>query len=677
MKNMKLRNKLTLGVFITVAFGMLLLYFTANTTIKNMIQDSENTNHNNVLSAQASLINQYVNEQENLLEQYSHEPIFVDLLKDPENPELLAAAQKYTEDYYSTLPNWEGIYIGEWATTHCLVHSDKQYVGAIFRKDPNAVKALQDAMLANNGLYDTGIIISPASQTLILSMYCPVYDGGSIVGYVGGGTYVEDLESALNELRSDEDTSTYFMVNTETNHYIFADDSSLIATEIEDEMLLEIMEKVKAGEESGELSFTNDAGKQIANFRAIPEHNWVIISYDSQKNIFGSANRTMRVLAIICIAFVVVICTLCFILITINTKPLKYIEEAIIRLSNLRIEKSAKLKPWTGKRSEIGKIATALDLLHDSLSDIVNTLSTCSSSLSDSSVAMQNSSKILNTCVTENTEAASAYAEHAESINNAVSHVESQISEITNVVADVENRIKEGNNYSNELLVKVQKMQELTNSTMAATSEQIAENQKSIEESIQKLQTLMRIDEMAQRILEITEQTDLLSLNASIEAARAGEAGRGFAVVAGEIGNLAKSSSETATQIQQLCNETRNNIVEVQNCFDQIIAFLQNDVQHQFEDFAKSTEDYYSSVTDLRNIISEMSDSSETFATIVKHIDMQIRQVSDVPGDKTVDSSIVIDKANQTAETTADMIAMVNQNKENANAIKEIVEKFS
>ena len=56
---------------------------------------------------------------------------------------------------------------------------------------------------------------------------------------------------------------------------------------------------------------------------------------------------------------------------------------------------------------------------------------------------------------------------------------------------------------------------------------------------------------------------------------------------------------------------------------------------------------------------------------------MQIRQVSDVPGDKTVDSSVVIDKANQTAETTADMIAMVNQNKENANAIKEIVEKFS
>ena len=99
MKNMKLRNKLTLGVFITVALGMLLLYFTANTTIKNMIQDSENTNHNNVLSAQASLINQYVNEQENLLEQYSHEPVFVDLLKDPENPELLAAAQKYTEDY--------------------------------------------------------------------------------------------------------------------------------------------------------------------------------------------------------------------------------------------------------------------------------------------------------------------------------------------------------------------------------------------------------------------------------------------------------------------------------------------------------------------------------------------------------------------------------------------------
>lgn len=87
-------------------------------------------------------------------------------------------------------------------------------------------------------------------------------------------------------------------------------------------------------------------------------------------------------------------------------------------------------------------------------------------------------------------------------------------------------------------------MQTLANNSMVNTNTQIAENQKAIENAMEELQSLMRIDEMASQILDITSQTNLLSLNASIEAARVGEAGKGFAVVAGEIGNLASNSSK-------------------------------------------------------------------------------------------------------------------------------------
>ncbi len=677
MKNWKMSRKLTIGIMLIVILCMSLLYIVANKTLSGLIEQSEHKHMENMLTAQVGMIEEYVTRQEESLIAYSKTPAVRELLKDVNNKEKSDYVQEYTNNYYNGLDNWEGLYIGEW-NTHVITHTTPGVAGMILREG-DSLKELQKAMISRNGLYDAGIIVSPASGKLILSMYCPVFDtdGTTILGYVGGGPLVEKLKEILDKMQNKEDTAKYYMINVQTGMYIFAEDETLIATKIQDDMLLDIISQIKAGTTIGEARAKNEQGIQIANFQYIDKQEWAVVSFDNENNIYSTANKNMAILGQICILFVLIISVLAFIMISFSIKPLRYIEESIIEFSHLKLQKNEKMQSWVGKKSEVGKIATAMDSLYTAMTDIVNTLASCSASLNDMAEKMQDSSNLLIACVSDNSEATAAFAQHTKEIDCAMDMVGQEMVEITKVVSKVENQIKQGNTYSTGLLDKVEQIQQMVNVTLENTNMQIGENQQAIEKAMEELQSIMRIDAMASQILDITSQTNLLSLNASIEAARAGEAGKGFAVVASEIGNLASSSSKTTTQIQQICNETKNNIAHVQTCFDEVILFLQKDVQMQFTEFATAIKDYGSSITNMQIIISNIAQASDIFVDTVQNIQEQIRKVSDVPDSSNIKNEDILDKSRQIKEMVEVMNVIVSRNKENANEIDGVLRRFS
>lgn len=85
----------------------------------------------------------------------------MNVLKNPENKSAIDAAQKYTESFSEDINNLEGLYTSEW-NTHVLAHTNAGVVG-ITTREGDSLKALQDILIATDGVYNTGIIISPAS----------------------------------------------------------------------------------------------------------------------------------------------------------------------------------------------------------------------------------------------------------------------------------------------------------------------------------------------------------------------------------------------------------------------------------------------------------------------------------------------------------------------------------
>ena len=136
-----------------------------------------------------------------------------------------------------------------------------------------------------------------------------------------------------------------------------------------------------------------------------------------------------------------------------------------------------------------------------------------------------------------------------------IQRIEEQIIEIEEGVAEISDRVIRLQSNSRSMIQTNRKATDSMNEIYEG-SEQSVKAVGDIAEQIRQTNlSIGEIDKAVELILSITEQTKLLSINASIEAARAGENGRGFAVVATQIGKLAQTSAESVHTIENLIQQ--------------------------------------------------------------------------------------------------------------------------
>ncbi|WP_404417823.1 methyl-accepting chemotaxis protein [Marinospirillum sp.] len=156
---------------------------------------------------------------------------------------------------------------------------------------------------------------------------------------------------------------------------------------------------------------------------------------------------------------------------------------------------------------------------------------------------------------------------------------------------------------------------------------------KVVDTTAQRVQSLdsrmVEIGDIVEMITEITNQTNLLALNAAIEAARAGEAGRGFAVVADEVRSLATRTAEAAGDIQEtvtsLQKETRSAVDYMEDGVKEVDIRLK-----EAENNTSENTELHQAVEQMFSIITQLSERSEFYGSSIRQVEVASGEMTSV-----------------------------------------------
>ena len=413
-------------------------------------------------------------------------------------------------------------------------------------------------------------------------------------------------------------------------------------------------------------------GSLISVYKPIKNNRGEIIGilgcdYDAS-NIVAKLNESTRNVIVVAITCLLAAIALIGVTVERIARSLRIVNQKVYDLVHSEGDLTQQLEIHTGDELEL--IAGNINKLLEHIRTIMLNIASNSMELNNSSkrvVSNVGSAELNVTDVSATMEEMSAAMEETSASLNQVN--ESIIS-VYDAIESISESADSGKVSSNEVMEKAADIYDKAVFEQTRARELAKEMANVVNEKIEKSKAVEEITTLTTNIINITEQTNLLSLNASIEAARAGEAGRGFAVVADEIGKLATNSAETAAQIQTVSVEVVNAVNELAKKAEDMLAFMDETAMAGYEKLLETSESY-------RNDIGSINEMMEQFAGESEQIKNSIDQIKEAVGAVSIAVEESAKGVTNVTEMSVDLTTSIGDVGNEANSNMDIASKLN